>query len=109
MAEYWRYRNVATAQDCDAWPDLVQFQIAHGNKGPAKLEQAVRRETLHRIALGVPGFRLPRGMSFKLACQTLGGVSEKALSKLRRERLAASDFPERHREVARIRGILNLW
>jgi hypothetical protein len=109
MAEYWRYRQVANALDCDAWPDLVQFQVARGYTAPARLEQAVRREVLHRVALGVPGFRLPRGTTFKLACQALGGISEKALSKLRRERLASSDFPDRHPEVGRIRGILNLW
>jgi len=109
MAEYWRHRQVATALDCDAWADLVQFQVKRGYTAPAKLEQAVRREVLHRIALGVPGFRLPKGTTFVLACRALGGISDKALSKLRRERLASSDFPERHPEVGRIRDILNLW
>jgi len=109
MAEDWRHRQVATALDCDAWADLVQFQVKRGYTAPAKLEQAVRREVLHRIALGVPGFRLPKGTTFVLACRALGGISDKALSKLRRERLASSDFPERHPEVGRIRDILNLW
>jgi hypothetical protein len=109
MAEYWRHRNVATALDCDAWPDMVQFQVSKGFTAASRLEQAVRREVLHRIATGVPGFRLPRGTTFRAACQAIGGVSEKALSKLRRERLPASDFPERHPEVSRIRDILNLW
>jgi hypothetical protein len=109
MKEYWRYRKVATALDCQAWPDNVNYQVAHGYTGPARLEQAVRREVLHRIALGVEYFRLPKGTSFPMACKKLGKVSEKALSKLKRERLGASDFPARHPEVGRIRLLLGLW
>jgi hypothetical protein len=108
MAEFWKYRDVATALYWDAWSDLVSYQVRHGYKSPTMLEKAVRREVLHRIALGVPGFRLPAGSTFKGTCHTLG-VNEKALSKLRRERLGSSNFPARHPEVDRIKTLLNLW
>jgi hypothetical protein len=104
----WPICALVPQTQAEAWPDLVQFQVKRGYTGPAKLEQAVQREVLHRIALGVQGFRLPKGTTFKLACQTLL-VNEKALTRLRKERLASSDFPERHPEVGRIRSILNLW
>jgi hypothetical protein len=76
------------------------------------LEQAVRREVLQRIAQGVPDYRLPKGTTFETACKKLkqlGKISDKALSKLRRERLGASDFPMQHPEVKRIQCFLELW
>src|SRR5262249_6503916 len=70
MREFTRYRRVVDALGAEAWPDLVTFRL--DAKKPGMTEQAVRREVLHRIAMSLPGFRLPGGLSRRLAWKILG-------------------------------------
>jgi hypothetical protein len=107
--EYWKYRRAVDALDYQAWPDAVEYLLKHGRgNSPHAFTNAIRRDVYHRIALGVTGYRLPRGMTFKGACQRLG-IHEKALTRLRKERRTLGDIPLGVREVHDIQKQLGLW
>ena len=112
----WReYRKVVDRLKWEAFPHRVEQVRAgkrvKGGQGKASTDAAVRRGVLERIAHGVQGYRLPKGMSQREACRRIG-VALNALSKLRAVRTdITTHLPLNHPEVERIRRALRhgLW
>jgi hypothetical protein len=105
MGEFTRYRRAVDALGTQAWPDLVVCML--NETKPSMTDQAIRREVLHRIALALPGFRLPQGLSRRAACRQLR-LSENAIAKLAMQRKGFRELPA-HPEVERIKRTLALW
>ena len=66
----------------------MHFQIQNGFVGPNMLDIGVKKGILYRIANSVGGYRLPKGVTFEAASLALG-MNAKALTKARKQRLAA--------------------
>jgi hypothetical protein len=108
MAEFWRYRAVVDELKGEASSENVHYLLSTGGKTLRALTHSLKRGIYHRIALGAPGFRLPKGETFKGACSKLG-INVKALTRLKREILARDDFPYAHPEILAVTKLLGLW
>ena len=108
MQEFHKVRRVVDNLKEQAFPDQVAFSLRRRFTSKAMCEKAIKRAVLHRIAQGIPGYRLPKGSKFKDVCEQLG-VNSRALTRLKGERL--EEFPklDYQEEAQRIIDLLKLW
>ena len=112
--EEWReYRKVVDKLHWEAFPERVEMvrsgkRVKRGKGQTSPTLTAIQRSVLHRIALGHAGFRLPKGLSERDVCSTMG-VAINTLSKLKRERQVWAPIPVDHPETHRIQTLLHLW